>query len=364
MVRPAEMEVVLALVLRLGIDTFESGYRINPSTLSHSEKEGCMMLMRKLREKFLTDASPTRDALMAQLSHLYDALQCYPADTVLDECEVALSKSWASKFGGFGDCWEGIFLGSHKVAMKCPRGAFTEAGTRRLLREMRVWSRLHHPNVLPFLGWHQSRSVTYLVSPWMENGQVLEFLQSYPEADSLRLLVQVASGLEYLHTFQPPVIHGDLRGPNILISQLGNACIADFGLSELKAEGYENYSTPWFSAGHPRWQAPELIRAETNEEARRTVASDVFSFGRVMLEVFTTKPPFFYIDHNLAVAKRVEAGEFPNRPHDTTVARGLDDTMWGMMTDCWDVIPSRRPSATNIVSRLHAAVEGRVPQVE
>ncbi|KDQ13931.1 hypothetical protein BOTBODRAFT_95578, partial [Botryobasidium botryosum FD-172 SS1] len=217
---------------------------------------------------------------------------------------------------------------------------------QRLVREMKVWSQLHHLNVLPFLGLHRLRSVTYLVSPWMENGHVLEFIQRHPEADSLQLLVQVAKGLEYLHAFQPPVIHGDLRGPNILISQFGNVCIADFGLSELKAEGYDCYSMPWIFAGHPRWQATEIVRAETKEEARRTTASDVFAFGRVMLELFTMKLPFFYVPYNQGVARRVEAGEFPDRPYDDmTVARGLDDIMWGLMTECWDVIPSQRPSA-------------------
>ncbi|KDQ07887.1 hypothetical protein BOTBODRAFT_38446 [Botryobasidium botryosum FD-172 SS1] len=357
MVRQAGMDVVLVLVLWLGIDINGSGYRMNPSDLSHSEKAGCMILMGELREKCLTHGSPTRNALIVQLSLLYHVLRCYPADAALDECEVVLSKDRASKSGGFGDCWEGVFLGSHKVAMKSPRDRFTGEGTRRLLREMRVWSRLSHPNVLPFLGWHQLGSVTYLVSPWMTNGHISEFVRKHPEADSLKLLVQVASGLEYLHTFQPPVIHGDLRGPNILISQSGDVRIADFGLSELKADEY--YSTPWFCAGHPAWQAPELLRAETNEEARRTAASDVFAFGRVMLEIFTMKVPFFYIHHR-GIAKRVEAGELPNRPCDhTTVARGLDDTMWSLMVDCWDAIPSQRPSAIDLVSRLRAAVDSR-----
>ncbi|KDQ07884.1 hypothetical protein BOTBODRAFT_590924 [Botryobasidium botryosum FD-172 SS1] len=225
---------------------------------------------------------------------------------------------------------------------------------------MRVWSQLHHPNVLPFLGSHQSRSLTYLVSPWMENGHVLEFVQKHPEADSLELLVQVANGLEYLHTFQPQVIHGDLRGPNILISQFGNVCIADFGLSELKTESSDSYSTPWVFAGHPRWQSPEIMMAYTKEEARRTAASDVFAFGRVMLELFTIKLPFFYLSQDHGVIRRVEVGEFPDRPcDDTTVARGLDDTMWNLMTDCWNVTPSQRPSATDLISRLNGAIEGR-----
>ncbi|KDQ07888.1 hypothetical protein BOTBODRAFT_591041 [Botryobasidium botryosum FD-172 SS1] len=212
MTRQAGVEVVLVLVLRLGIDINKSGHSMNSSDLSDSEAEGCKLVMRELRKEMLASTSTTRDVLIKRLSQLYDVLRYYPVDAALDECEVVLSKSRASKSGGFADCWEGVFLGSHKVAMKTPRDRFPDAGTRRLAREMRVWSQLHHPNVLPFLGLHQSRSVAYLVSPWMENGHVLEFVQKHPEADSFQLLVQVANGLEYLHTFEPPVIHGDLRG--------------------------------------------------------------------------------------------------------------------------------------------------------
>ena len=82
--------------------------------------------------------------------------------------------------------------------------------------------------------------------------------------------------------------------PNILISKEGNACIADLGLSELKDEEADlsNYSTPWCVAGHPRWQAPELLKAESKEDGRRTTESDVFSYGRVMLEVRTIRSRF------------------------------------------------------------------------
>lgn len=46
-----------------------------------------------------------------------------------------------------------------------------------------------------------------------------------------------------------------------------------------------HYSTTWYTAGNPRWQAPEILRARSKEEGRRTEASDIFAFGRVMLEV-------------------------------------------------------------------------------
>lgn len=72
----------------------------------------------------------------------------------------------------------------------------------------------------------------------------------------------------------------------MLISERGDACLADFGLSELMEQSHgERYSTEWYIAGNPRWQAPEIIEANTKEEARRTKESDIFAFGRLMLEV-------------------------------------------------------------------------------
>ncbi|KDQ16379.1 hypothetical protein BOTBODRAFT_92589, partial [Botryobasidium botryosum FD-172 SS1] len=228
---------------------------------------------------------------------------------------------------------------------------------KRLAREVKVWSRLKHHHVLPFLGVCTVGSVPYLISPWMENGHVLEYLKNHPNVDRRRLLAQVAGGLEYLHKFKPEqVIHGDLRGPNILISKSGNACIADFGLSELKSDAYDpNYSTPFILAGHPRWQAPEILKAETKEAARRNATTDVFAFGRVMLELFTGKVPFSHISHDIMASVRAMGGEFPPRPCDEeAVSCGLDDSMWKLMTDCWHSTPSERPSATDLVARLGA----------
>ncbi|KDQ16398.1 hypothetical protein BOTBODRAFT_90107, partial [Botryobasidium botryosum FD-172 SS1] len=228
---------------------------------------------------------------------------------------------------------------------------------KRLAREAKVWRQLSHPNVLPFLGLCTLDSVPYLISPWMENGHVLDYVQKNPDVDRVRLLAQVADGLEYLHNFKPEsVIHGDLRGPNILISPSGNACIADFGLAELKSDTYAmSYSTPFIVAGHPRWQAPELIRAENKEEARRNTSTDIFAFGRVMLEFFTGTAPFFYITYDTAVVVKVLSSDpFPRRPDEEVMAKGLDDGAWQLMTDCWHATPSQRPTATDLVARLTA----------
>lgn len=62
------------------------------------------------------------------LSKLYSISKDYPSDPALSEYEVIKLKESASGRGGFADCWEGLFLGQHKIAMKGPRVPPTDGG--------------------------------------------------------------------------------------------------------------------------------------------------------------------------------------------------------------------------------------------
>ncbi|KDQ10171.1 hypothetical protein BOTBODRAFT_499007 [Botryobasidium botryosum FD-172 SS1] len=266
--------------------------------------------------------------------------------------------------GGFGDCWQGLLPGKGEVAMKCSHGNIPEESVlRRARREANVWQNLHHPNILPFLGLTTLDSITYLVSPWMENGDLLAYVKKNPDVDCLKLLVQIAKGVEYLHTFDPVVVHGDLKAANILITENGEAHIADFGLAHGLVEGggsSENYSTAWKYGGNVRWQAPEIMKATTDEQAKRTTKSDMFAFGRVITEVYTQDVPFAYQSGTLVIVNWVMSGELPTRPTDAgTIARGLDDRMWGLVKDCCRKRPFLRLTAKDAVRRLQAALEIR-----
>ncbi|KAI9459987.1 kinase-like domain-containing protein [Boletus coccyginus] len=82
-------------------------------------------------------------------------------------------------------------------------------------RELGIWSRLSHRNIVPFLGiaygFGKQRSAS-LVSMWMPHGTLHTFLEAHDErlavAHRLQLLLDIASGLDYLHSF--PMMHGDL----------------------------------------------------------------------------------------------------------------------------------------------------------
>jgi serine/threonine protein kinase len=107
---------------------------------------------------------------------------------------------------------------------------------QELAREVLIWKELAHPNVLPLVGIDliARKPSCCLVSPWMKNGNVMAFLETYPDFNRSSLvnyhsflgkwcseiILQVrdiASGLKYLHNLDPPVVHGDIKGVSMTI---------------------------------------------------------------------------------------------------------------------------------------------------
>jgi len=197
-----------------------------------------------------------------------------------------------------------------------------------------------------------------MLSPWMREGDIVPFLKRNPNANRAQLILQIANGLWYLHTYDPVVVHGDLKCANILISETGEARLADFGLSHRAIQGAssEENSAAWYTAGNPRWQAPELLEAADYNEAERTTASDMFAFGRVIIEVYTEELPFANIPFPPAIVNLVSKGTLPARPTDPKVlSRGLDDRVWEIVKDCSQYHPHARLTARDAITRLLAS---------
>ncbi|KIK61707.1 hypothetical protein GYMLUDRAFT_165708 [Collybiopsis luxurians FD-317 M1] len=155
---------------------------------------------------------------------------------------------------------------------------------KRFCREALMWQRLHHPFVLPFCGIDSESFPSYLcmVSPWMRHGTILRHLNDYAHVNVEQKLFEIAQGLHYLHSQN--VVHGDLRGSNILVDEDWHACLADFGLAVFEDA---TMGTPSQQAGSVRWMAPELHHPQAFKlkDFRRTFASDVYSFACVCVEV-------------------------------------------------------------------------------
>jgi len=309
----------------------------------------------------------TRPRLRSQnltcLSAIYSHLifKQFPSSPEIQSYELVKSTALSDR-GGFGECYKGIFLGDQEVALKCLRVSGESGDSqvrldRLIQREVYVWKKLQHPNVLPFIGLCTLDSVTYMVSPWMANGNAIAYVQCHPLAPRLRLLEQAATGLEYLHTFEPPIVHGDVRGCNILISASGDACIADFGLSyALERVSKFSYSTSWRTAGHCAWMAPELLHEDL---VWRSLSTDVFSFGRVVIEITTGKRPFHYLKNVYAILQVASRGAMPKRPAADSGAKELTDQIWQLVEGCCHPKPHRRPQMNEVVTRILNARTGK-----
>ncbi|KAJ7607395.1 kinase-like domain-containing protein [Roridomyces roridus] len=214
----------------------------------------------------------------------------------------------------------------------------------RLCREALVWKDLNHPNILPFIGIDRETFPNSLcmVSPWMENGTVLKYLDVHGRANVDKLLFEIAQGIQYLHSRN--IVHGDLRGANILIKEDWVACLADFGLSSFTDAASKTHTSN--RAGSMHWMAPELIDPDRfGLKFLRTSATDIYVFGCVCFELYAARPPFSELSETAALFKII-AGERAQRPDGELM---ISDDLWNAITTYWAGDPASRPAIDTVL---------------
>ncbi|CAE7173009.1 unnamed protein product [Rhizoctonia solani] len=181
--------------------------------------------------------------------------------------------------GGFGDLWQGRLDNGTKVAIKAwrnnPLEQCNQKTLQRAARELFDLFRMDSPNIHRLQGVIMFRD-QYLgmVSEWMDNGNIREYLLKHPDADRYQLCAQVASGLEYMHNRS--TVHGDLKAVNILVSADGIAKLSHLESSVLS----EVSSLALFANSTTRWAAPEILLEEVQQ---KTTQTDVYALGMTML---------------------------------------------------------------------------------
>ncbi|KAG8881629.1 hypothetical protein FRB97_009318 [Tulasnella sp. 331] len=204
-----------------------------------------------------------------------------------------------------------------------------EASRQAIIGYVRRHQALRHPHVQSILGvCHFTSGVTSLVTPFLENGNVMQYLASHAEILPLNIAAEVASGLEYLHSMN--VIHGRLRPENILISPDGQACIGDCGL-------YNFSATP----ASPSYLSPEAWKGKVSKP------SDVFAFAMITYEMYTMGPPWGILSESQIYHLVVREGERPDRPG-SDAPYHLTDSEWSIIKASWNADADSRPTSAQI----------------
>ena len=251
--------------------------------------------------------------------------------------------------GGFAKVYRCELDGQTAVAKIIDSDKINDEMTYLLTNECTIWSRLSHPNIVSFYGMASTANSLFLVCEFFPSGSLLERNQrlrrSKADPPTMVALVdelqQIASGMEYLHSLDPPVLHRDLKSANILIAEGGSRlAIADFGLARYE----ENEKKMTAETGSYRWMAPEVIR----HEAYNT-ACDVYSFAILTWEMLTYRVPFenmMPVEAAFAVAKGAKRPPVPDHCLDTPIQQ--------MLEVCWDQQAKNRPTFLELKSALEA----------
>ncbi|KAG8717607.1 hypothetical protein FRC09_014014 [Ceratobasidium sp. 395] len=266
--------------------------------------------------------------------------------------------SYAIHRGGFGQVYQARMYDGIKVAVKALVKVVEDVGEidpkaeKRAGREGYSWSKFQHLNILPLLGVALHNNQVVLVSPWIDNGALPKYILHHPEADRCILACQVAEGVAYMHSIG--ATHGDIKGPNILVSCNGTAMLTDFGSTIL--QHYTLHFTPTSTAGwSARWAAPEILAGEVP----CSMEGDVWALGMTILEIITGEPPYSKIKNDLAVISCIAVlKQLPSRPNERIPPNSsFGEQLWALLTSCWAFEPSRRPTAARVRDRLKAIVD-------
>lgn len=196
--------------------------------------------------------------------------------------------------GGFSDVWLAFDTRSRtEVALKVyvQTSDLDDDGLEMFRKEFSLVCNFNHSNILRPFSYEVTDNHPYLVLPYCAHGSSRQFIGIMSEDQMWHFIENVASGLEYLHSYPgKPVIHQDIKPANILIDATGQYLITDFGISiYLRNTLSRNSLKGENGSGTIAYMAPERFE---NAKSIPVMANDIWSLGATLYELATGDVPF------------------------------------------------------------------------
>eukprot|EP00731_Ephydatia_muelleri_P032043 Em0023g550a len=237
------------------------------------------------------------------------------------------------------------------VAVKTTKKNSSEKDKADFLKEMTVMSTLLHPNIVRLYGLvNENQESSSIVLEYLPNGDLKHFLTANPRPTKqlVKYMIDVAMGMHYIS--ERGLVHRDLAARNVLVGENEVCKVADFGLLRELPEENSIYQSTANAPLPVRWMAPESIKGK-----KFSVASDVWSYGILMWEMFNPdKMPYLTFSNMECVMKVSEGYRLPP-------PRGTPPIVVRLMRACWHKQPEKRPSfliiSTLLTTKAFAEIE-------
>uniref|UniRef100_A0ACD5Z3N9 Uncharacterized protein n=1 Tax=Avena sativa TaxID=4498 RepID=A0ACD5Z3N9_AVESA len=253
--------------------------------------------------------------------------------------------------GSFGEVYRGEWHGTEVAVKKFLQQDISSDALEEFRAEVRIMLRLRHPNVVLFMGAITRVPNLSIVTEFLPRGSLFRLIHrpnnQLDEKRRLRMALDVARGMNYLHNCTPVIVHRDLKSPNLLVDKNWVVKVCDFGLSRMKNNTFLSSRS---TAGTAEWMAPEVLRNEPSDEK-----CDVFSYGVILWELCTLQQPW----EGMNAMQVVGAVGFQSRRLD--IPDNVDPAVREIITRCWQTDPRARPSFAEIMAALKPLLKTMPP---
>ncbi|KAJ8530521.1 hypothetical protein ON010_g14391 [Phytophthora cinnamomi] len=217
--------------------------------------------------------------------------------------------------GTFGRVYKGLNISTgelfalKEIEIHSSPNADQVTQMQKLGEEIALMNNLNHKHIVRYKGSHRSANHFYIFMEYVPGGSIASMLKQFDafSEDLIRLYTrQIVQGVMYLH--QMGIVHRDIKGANVLVTDQGVSKLADFGCSKQIPQMLTTSLEESLRSirGSIPWMAPEVVK-----QTGHGYEADIWSIGATVIEMATAKHPWPHCHNGLAAMYTIAMATAP-----------------------------------------------------
>jgi len=278
--------------------------------------------------------------------NIYDILPDWGLDVLSKTAYEAIEGQIKIGDGSFGDVFKGTYKGSVIVVK-----IFKSLSMLSELRREVLFTSIQHPNIVNVKGI--CINPLCILLEYVNGGDLERYLKNTENVIDLPIITKIsrelAQAINFLHSQKPPIVHRDLKSPNILLMKEDDGQIstrlADFGTAGRAAPILEGRAVD-----NPLWLPPEVIL-----EKYSTTKSDIYSYAMIVWELFSRSRPFDeYKDLQEGGRSYLLEDAIANQNLRPTIPHNCPKEWNELISICWARFPWERPKVQEVIEKINS----------